>query len=450
MKKRKITLRFEKLSLLLLTMVFLGVNHVKADLISYPRLNQCVDPEDILYSVDEPIEDLTCDSIFPLSEHEGLDLLPIVEVEPPKNSQTDSGQLFYPNLFQNNLFNAPKSPENTSKELNLTPEEQPSQTSPESLTTPIQAKPEQPTPNPATPEQPNPAPATTQPNPAAPSPSNPSTNPPSTQTLPPPSAPNAPATTPTATPNQANPASLPNQAPLNPNSVVPNQTPQQTVPQTPIFQSPIAPAPLGAPANSTTINAQPSTINTAALTSGTEPQKTILINFNNVAITEYLRFISRISNKNFVFDENDLQFTVTIVSEEPTTIDNIMTALLQELRIHDLELIEQDNTIIIHHNSKVSAISKVVPEDMNVSDVQNADIVTKVFRLNTLEADRAAVILKPMVSAAALVEVLKETNHLIITDLSSNVREISALLKSLRQPSKWSCHRTVCGEHTTH
>ena len=66
--------------------------------------------------------------IFPLSEHEGLDLLPIVEVEPPKNSQTDSGQLFYPNLFQNNLFNAPKSPENTSKELNLTPEEQPSQT----------------------------------------------------------------------------------------------------------------------------------------------------------------------------------------------------------------------------------------------------------------------------------------------------------------------------------
>ena len=65
---------------------------------------------------------------------------------------------------------------------------------------------------------------------------------------------------------------------------------------------------------------------------------------------------------------------------------------------------------------------------------KNADIVTKVFRLNTLEADRAAVILKPMVSAAALVEVLKETNHLIITDLSSNVREISALLKSLDSP----------------
>ncbi|KIC76008.1 Type III secretion outer membrane ring component [Neochlamydia sp. EPS4] len=173
---------------------------------------------------------------------------------------------------------------------------------------------------------------------------------------------------------------------------------------------------------------------TASPANTNEPPKTILINFNNVAITEYIRFISRISNKNFVFDENDLQFTVTIVSEEPTTIDNIMTALLQELRIHDLELIEQENTIIIHRNSKVAGISKVVTEDGSVHQRQSFDIITKVFRLNTLEAERAALILKPMISANALVEVLKETNHLIITDLSSNIREISALLNSLDSP----------------
>lgn len=165
-----------------------------------------------------------------------------------------------------------------------------------------------------------------------------------------------------------------------------------------------------------------------------ESPKTILINFNNVAITEYIRFISRISNKNFVFDENDLQFTVTIVSEEPTTIDNIMTALLQELRIHDLELIEQDNTIIIHRNSKVNAVSKVIPEEGHVGSRQQFDLVTKVFRLNTLEARRAAILLKPMVSTSALIEVLETTNHLIITDLSSNVREITALIKSLDGP----------------
>src|SRR5262249_25045473 len=78
------------------------------------------------------------------------------------------------------------------------------------------------------------------------------------------------------------------------------------------------------------------------------PGKTILINFTNVSMIEYLRFISRLTNKNFIFDENDLQFNVTIISEEPTSIETIMTNLLQELRIHDLEVIEEGNNLIIH------------------------------------------------------------------------------------------------------
>ncbi|WP_162180951.1 secretin N-terminal domain-containing protein [Neochlamydia sp. TUME1] len=222
----------------------------------------------------------------------------------------------------------------------------------------------------------------------------------------------------------------------------PPLTSDSSSPQTPsLFPSSSAPlfqssAPSVTNQDTGTHSSSPSNFKplTASPANSNEPPKTILINFNNVAITEYIRFISRISNKNFVFDENDLQFTVTIVSEEPTTIDNIMTALLQELRIHDLELIEQENTIIIHRNSKVAGISKVVTEDGSVHQRQSFDIITKVFRLNTLEAERAALILKPMISANALVEVLKETNHLIITDLSSNIREISALLNSLDSP----------------
>src|SRR5262249_39119002 len=37
------------------------------------------------------------------------------------------------------------------------------------------------------------------------------------------------------------------------------------------------------------------------------PPKTLLINFNNVGIIEYIRFISRVTNRNFIFDEADLQ-----------------------------------------------------------------------------------------------------------------------------------------------
>jgi len=164
--------------------------------------------------------------------------------------------------------------------------------------------------------------------------------------------------------------------------------------------------------------------------------KTILINFNNVNIIEYIRFISRISNKNFIFDENELQFNVTIISEEPATIDNIMTALLQELRIHDLVLIEQGNNLIIHRNPKVNSISKIVSNDTSAEEIGKMDyeIITQVFRLNTVNAEKAAAIVRPLSSGSALIEVLDETNHLIITDISANIIQIGKLLKSIDSP----------------
>lgn len=192
-------------------------------------------------------------------------------------------------------------------------------------------------------------------------------------------------------------------------------------------------------------SSSPSTDNPHLLAAADDPQtkpasedeqkKTVLINFNNVSMVEYVRFVSRISNRNFLFDENDLQFNVTIISEEPATIENIMTALLQELRIHDLQLIEDNNNLIIHKNSKVTGISKVVSEDFPKSSEKDTDIVTQVFRLNTLDAERAVLVLRPLVSDSALVEPLKDTNQLIVTDITANVEKIATLLKSLDAPN---------------
>lgn len=164
-----------------------------------------------------------------------------------------------------------------------------------------------------------------------------------------------------------------------------------------------------------------------------DENKTILINFPNISIIEYIRFISRLTNKNFVFDENDLQFYVTIISEEPATLENIMTALLQELRIHDLTMMEQGNNIIIHRNPKVNAISELITDDISRVP-EHSQIVTQVFRLNTVNPTDIAAVIKPLTSDYAIIEVLEGTNHLIITDLASNITQIARLIKSLDSP----------------
>lgn len=161
----------------------------------------------------------------------------------------------------------------------------------------------------------------------------------------------------------------------------------------------------------------------------------ISINFNNVAMIEYIRFMSRISNKNFIFDDEDLQFNVTIVSEEPTTVENLMAALLQELRIRDLSLIEQGNNIIIHRNPRIRSPARVVSDVNGPIISSESELVTRVFRLNTLDPVRASEIIRPLLSDEALIEVLKDSNNLIITDLVGNVNKISQLIGTLDAPN---------------
>lgn len=174
----------------------------------------------------------------------------------------------------------------------------------------------------------------------------------------------------------------------------------------------------------------------AAASPEAEEKGGILINFNNVNVVEFIRFISRVTNKNFIFDDQDLRFNVTMVSEEPTSIENIMTGLMQTLRVHDLMLMEQGNNLIIHKNKMVNQISSVVADGLpGTGKEDRADIITQVFRLNTLDVEKSAELIRPLISQGALVEVLSETSHIVVTDIKTNVDKIGQLLKSLDAPT---------------
>jgi type III secretion protein C len=181
------------------------------------------------------------------------------------------------------------------------------------------------------------------------------------------------------------------------------------------------------------VNTETSPESSATSAEGTS-SKGPTINFNNVSIIEYIRFLSKLSNKNFVFDDAELQFNVTIVSEQPTTVENLMAALLQELLIHNLLLTEQGNTVLIHQNPKVRSPGKIVADGL-VSYGKETEIVTRVFRLNTLDPNKISEVIRTLVSTDALVEVLQNTNTLIITDLTNNVNKIAQLITSLDSPN---------------
>lgn len=157
------------------------------------------------------------------------------------------------------------------------------------------------------------------------------------------------------------------------------------------------------------------------------------INFNNVSIIEYIRYVSKITGLNFVFDEQELQFNVTIVSEEPISTKNILSAMIQVLRIHGLTLLEQDNNLLITKSTTVNQIPTIVSAELGKKE-QRAPIVTRIFRIKNANPDNIATLIRPMVSATALLEVARETRQLIVTDIVTNVDKIASLLLSLDAP----------------
>jgi type III secretion protein C len=160
---------------------------------------------------------------------------------------------------------------------------------------------------------------------------------------------------------------------------------------------------------------------------------TYTINFSNISIIEYIKFASKITTLNFVFNDDELQFNVTVVSEEPVTPRNIMSILIQVLRINGLVVLEQDNNLLITKVRNVSQLATVVASDLPAVH-SNAPLVTRVFRIKNANLNTVASVIKPMMSDSALLEVSAETKQLIITDITTNVDKISSLLASIDAP----------------
>lgn len=172
----------------------------------------------------------------------------------------------------------------------------------------------------------------------------------------------------------------------------------------------------------------------AAKSNSKKSEKGYTINFENVPIQEFLKFVSRIGKVNVIYNEEDLDFNVTIVSEEETDLQNVMSALVQVLRINGFSLIEEDQNLLIHKNENVKQIPTVFAADRPITPNLAPTLITKVFPIHKGNPSHIAALITPMLSNDAMVEVSSETRQLIITDVTSSLETVQDLLHSLDAP----------------
>ncbi|MGR3911694.1 MAG: hypothetical protein QRY71_00070 [Candidatus Rhabdochlamydia sp.] len=162
-------------------------------------------------------------------------------------------------------------------------------------------------------------------------------------------------------------------------------------------------------------------------------EDTYTINFNSISAAAYVRFVSKITHLNFIFNEDELNFNVTIVSEEPLSPRNITSTLIQILRVHNLVVLEQEGNLLITSVRNVSQLATVINEDTPPNHCASP-LATKIFPVKNASVNTIASVIKPMLSDTALLEISPETRQIIVTDIVTNLDKIASLLSSIDTP----------------
>ncbi len=91
---------------------------------------------------------------------------------------------------------------------------------------------------------------------------------------------------------------------------------------------------------------------------------------------------------------------------------------------------------MIHKNPKVNNPARIVtPQNLQSMHLsKDTELVTRVFHLNTISPDKISEILRPLLSAQSIIEPIRETSQIIITDITTNIAKVSQLITSLDSP----------------
>lgn len=91
------------------------------------------------------------------------------------------------------------------------------------------------------------------------------------------------------------------------------------------------------------------------------------INFNDVPVIEFIRFVSKISEENFIFDNRDLNFNISLSTGKSVSSEMVLQALIQLLKSHGLYVSQEAGYYVIHNSQDAPSSDGLPAKSSNKS-----------------------------------------------------------------------------------
>lgn len=161
----------------------------------------------------------------------------------------------------------------------------------------------------------------------------------------------------------------------------------------------------------------------------TDAGKYVMLDFDNVNIEVFVKFISELTGKNFIIDEK-VKGKVTIVSPKKIPVQDVYKVFLSVLEVNGFATVPVGDIIKIVPSSIAREKSVETRSKKNGSESDDR-MITQIITLERSNPDEVKRVLDPIIPKTSSVLSYPPANILIITDYLSNIRRMQEIVKAL-------------------
>jgi general secretion pathway protein D len=160
-----------------------------------------------------------------------------------------------------------------------------------------------------------------------------------------------------------------------------------------------------------------------------DSERFISIDFNDVDLSVFIKFISELTSKNFVVDQR-VKGKVTIISPSKISVKEAYKVFESVLEVHGYTTVEAGQVIKIVPSP--DARSKNIETRLKEEAASPADrVVTQLIPLKFADSTEIKKLFAPLISKSSVILAYPPTNMLIVTDIYSNIKRLLRILKAI-------------------
>jgi general secretion pathway protein D len=158
-------------------------------------------------------------------------------------------------------------------------------------------------------------------------------------------------------------------------------------------------------------------------------QQFVSIDFNNVDINVFIKFMSELTETNFVVDQR-VKGKVTIISPSKISLAEAYKVFESVLEVHGFTTVKAGEVTKIIPSPDARSKSVETRLRLEARDAEDK-IVTQLIPLKYADVTEIKRLFTPMVSKSSVILAYAPTNTLIITDVYSNIKRLMRILNTI-------------------